>query len=116
MRVDTFLAELTKYCIATVSTRARSEVLQSCDLVAAQAATAEAFALLCESDAVDVITIDLSNRLPFHIAAKHTAAALARNINFEVRHARAAIVDKHTPVRCIPIMAVRKRLCSIIGC
>jgi RNase P/RNase MRP subunit p30 len=79
-------------------------VLQSYDLVAAQAATAEAFALLCESDAVDIITIDLANRLPFHIAAKHTSAALAHNIHFEVRRWQtrheARLARRQTPRMC----------------
>lgn len=42
-------------------------MLKTYDLVAAEASSAKVFQFLCEQGEIDILTFDLTNRLPFQI-------------------------------------------------
>lgn len=56
----------------------------SYDLLAVQPQSERAFALACTSLDVDVISTDLSKRLPFRFKPALVKSALARGVHFEV--------------------------------
>ncbi|CAM9113939.1 unnamed protein product [Chrysoparadoxa australica] len=68
---------------------ASNKVLQSYTLVAGQATSATTFEHLCTKAHVDIIAIDIGSRLPFLLHKRHTDAALARGLFFEVSYAPA---------------------------
>jgi hypothetical protein len=54
------------------------------DLLAVQPRSERTFALACNSLDVDIISLDLSRRLPFRFKPALIKAALARGLTFEV--------------------------------
>lgn len=63
-----------------------SDVVKGYDVVAAEAATPKVFQYLCEQGEVDLITFDVTNRLPFQIKRPWLAAAIKRDIYFEITY------------------------------
>jgi ribonuclease P/MRP protein subunit RPP1 len=59
-------------------------VMRSYDLVAAQPQNERAFVFACTVMDVDLISLDLSRRLPFRFRAEVVQAAVKRGIHFEV--------------------------------
>ncbi|KAI9594968.1 RNase P subunit p30-domain-containing protein [Syncephalis fuscata] len=68
---------------------AGNTLLAPFDLIAVRPTTEKAFQIACGTLDVDIISLDLSTRLPFHI--KHTLAnqAILRGIQFEIAYAPA---------------------------
>ncbi|KUF80731.1 Ribonuclease P protein subunit p30 [Phytophthora nicotianae] len=60
--------------------------LKGYDIVAAEAATPKVFQFLCEQADIDLITFDVTNRLPFQIKRPLIAAAMKRDIYFEITY------------------------------
>ncbi|RLN46970.1 hypothetical protein BBJ29_003263 [Phytophthora kernoviae] len=63
-----------------------SDVVKGYDVVAAEAASAKVFQFLCEQGDLDLITFDVTNRLPFPIKRPWIAAAIKRSIYFEITY------------------------------
>ncbi|KAG2775135.1 hypothetical protein PC129_g6966 [Phytophthora cactorum] len=63
-----------------------SDVVKGYDIVAAEAATPKVFQFLCEQADIDLITFDVTNRLPFQIKRPWIAAAIKRDIYFEITY------------------------------
>ncbi|POM59737.1 Ribonuclease P protein subunit p30 [Phytophthora palmivora] len=63
-----------------------SDVVKGYDVVAAEAAAPKVFQFLCEQADIDLITFDVTNRLPFQIKRPWIAAAIKRNIYFEITY------------------------------
>ncbi|KAG7394610.1 Ribonuclease P protein subunit p30 [Phytophthora boehmeriae] len=63
-----------------------SDVVKGYDVVAAEATTAKVFQYLCEQGDLDLITFDVTNRLPFSIKRPWIAAAIKRSIYFEITY------------------------------
>ncbi|KAG6612637.1 Ribonuclease P protein subunit p30 [Phytophthora cinnamomi] len=63
-----------------------SDVVQGYDVIAAEAATPKVFQFLCEQADIDLITFDVTNRLPFQIKRPLIAAAIKRDIHFEITY------------------------------
>ncbi|RKP01678.1 hypothetical protein CXG81DRAFT_6830, partial [Caulochytrium protostelioides] len=59
------------------------------DLVAVQPQTEAAFQFACQQLDVDLITLDLSQRLPFYLKAPTLNAAVVRGVAFEITYAPA---------------------------
>jgi ribonuclease P/MRP protein subunit RPP1 len=72
--------------IAAYALAVTNSVLLSYDLVAVQPESRNAWDHLCEkgSDAVDIVTLDMSKRLPFKVTEKQVKQALAKGITFEI--------------------------------
>ncbi|KAJ8563912.1 hypothetical protein ON010_g7435 [Phytophthora cinnamomi] len=66
--------------------RLGSDVVQGYDVIAAEAATPKVFQFLCEQADIDLITFDVTNRLPFQIKRPLIAAAIKRDIHFEITY------------------------------
>lgn len=69
---------------ATAQAACASALARGYDLVAVQPATERCFQLACGSLEADLISLDLSRRLPFRFKAAHVKAALARGMHFEI--------------------------------
>jgi ribonuclease P/MRP protein subunit RPP1 len=71
------------------SINASSDVLTPFDVVAVRPLTEKAFQTACATLEMDVITLDMSTRLPFYL--KHTTLhlAMSRGIFFEITYASA---------------------------
>ncbi|KAE8895347.1 hypothetical protein PF005_g1272 [Phytophthora fragariae] len=63
-----------------------SDVVQGYDVIAAEAATPKVFQFLCEQADIDLITFDVTNRLPFQIKRPGIVAAMKRGIHFEITY------------------------------
>ncbi|CCI48651.1 unnamed protein product [Albugo candida] len=61
-----------------------SAVLKLYDLVAAKASNPKVFQYLCEHANIDIITFDVSNRLPFQLKRPWIKAATKRSVLFEI--------------------------------
>lgn len=64
-------------------------VAGSYDLLAVAPGSERVFAQACASLPIDVITLDLSKRLPFRLKTASVAAALKRGVSFEICYAPA---------------------------
>uniref|UniRef100_A0A7S1U7N7 Uncharacterized protein n=1 Tax=Phaeomonas parva TaxID=124430 RepID=A0A7S1U7N7_9STRA len=81
-------------CVVETEAEARtldhgSAALDSYEIVAARPTADDAFDFCCKRAQVDVISLDLCNRLSFHLHPTTVAAALARGVFFEVCYAPA---------------------------
>lgn len=63
-----------------------NEVVRSYDILAVQPETEKMFISACTNLDIDVISLDLSVRLPFAIRAGYLRAALARGVSFEIAY------------------------------
>lgn len=63
---------------------ANTPITSSYHLLAVQPQTERAFALACSSLDVDIISLDLSRRLPYRFKPALVKAAIARGLQFEV--------------------------------
>ena len=64
-----------------------TSVLQSYDLIAVQPLSERAFAFACTSLDVDVISVDLSKRLPYRFRPDLIKTAIQRGLHFEILYA-----------------------------
>ncbi|RQM14923.1 hypothetical protein DD237_003344 [Peronospora effusa] len=62
------------------------DLVKGYDVVAAEAATPKVFQYLCEQADIDLITFDVTNRLPFQIKRPWVTAAIKRDIHFEITY------------------------------
>ncbi len=69
-----------------------STLFSTFDIVAVTPTTDKLFAQCCERLEVDIIALDLAQRLPFHIRTPQVGQALERGLVFEVSYS-AAIAD-----------------------
>jgi hypothetical protein len=53
--------------LANVLAQLNSQAVKSYDVVAVEAASAKAFQFACEQADIDIITFDVTNRIPFQI-------------------------------------------------
>ncbi|DAZ98102.1 TPA: hypothetical protein N0F65_005264 [Lagenidium giganteum] len=60
--------------------------LKDYDLIAVEAGTAKVFQFLCEQADIDIITFDVTNRLPFTLKRPWLDAAIKRQIFFEITY------------------------------
>ncbi|KAG1695274.1 hypothetical protein DVH05_020653 [Phytophthora capsici] len=72
--------------VADVQKLTASDIVKGYDVVAAEAATPKVFQFLCEQADIDLITFDVTNRLPFQIKRPWIAAAIKRDIYFEITY------------------------------
>lgn len=63
-----------------------NEVVRSYDILAVQPETEKMFISACNNLEVDLISLDMSVRLPFPIRAGYLRAALARGVSFEITY------------------------------
>ena len=63
------------------------DVLSSFDLVAVQPTSQQTFQLACERSEVDLIVLDCTNKLPFHLSPKLVQLARKRGLRFELAYA-----------------------------
>ena len=63
-----------------------NEVLASYDIVAMQPTSQQTFQLACERATVDIVTLDCSQRLQFHVSRKNVQLAQGRGIRFELSY------------------------------
>ncbi|KAI9089585.1 ribonuclease P/MRP protein subunit RPP1 [Phlyctochytrium arcticum] len=61
-------------------------ILASFDLLAVQPSTEKAFQLACQSLDIDIISLDLSTRLPFYLRHPMVNLAISRGIYFELSY------------------------------
>lgn len=61
-----------------------NDALRSFDIIAVRPMSARAFVAACQGADVDVISLDISRRLPFSLNRKHIDEAVRRGIHFEV--------------------------------
>ncbi|TYZ65604.1 hypothetical protein PybrP1_010514 [[Pythium] brassicae (nom. inval.)] len=64
-----------------------SAAVKSFDIVAAEATSPKVFQFLCEQANVDVITFDITNRMPFQLKRPWVDAAIKRGVFFEIMYA-----------------------------
>jgi len=69
-----------------------SPTVKQFDIVAVAPSTDKLFAQCCEKLEVDIISLDLSKRLPFFFKPKQVNCAIERNVYFEISYS-AAIAD-----------------------
>ncbi|KAI9921134.1 hypothetical protein PsorP6_000385 [Peronosclerospora sorghi] len=62
------------------------DVVKDYDIVAAEAVTAKVFQFLCEQAEIDLITFDITSRLPFQIKRPWIVAAAKRGVYFEITY------------------------------
>ncbi|KAL4177261.1 hypothetical protein KRP22_002195 [Phytophthora ramorum] len=62
------------------------DAVKSYDIVAAEAATTKVFQYLCEQADIDLITFDVTNRLPFQLKRPWITAAIKRDVHFEITY------------------------------
>ncbi|KAG7382810.1 Ribonuclease P protein subunit p30 [Phytophthora pseudosyringae] len=74
------------WAMGIVAGQVASDVVKGYDIVAAEAATPKVFQFLCEQAEIDLITFDVTNRLPFQIKRPLIAAAVKRGIYFEITY------------------------------
>ncbi|CAK4075477.1 unnamed protein product [Aphanomyces euteiches] len=65
------------------------KIIQAYGVVAVEALSARVFQFLCENGEVDIITFDMSSRLPFQLRKPLIDAAIKRNIYFEIKYMHA---------------------------
>lgn len=75
--------------------RLSSEQVQSFELIAVQPTSEKTFHQACSNLDIDIITIDVTQRLPFHIKRASIHKALERGIHFEIQYCP-AIRDSST--------------------
>lgn len=63
-----------------------NEVVRSYDILAVQPETEKMFISACTSLDIDLISLDLSVRLPFSVRAGYLRSALARGVSFEITY------------------------------
>ncbi len=63
-----------------------SPIVNSYDLIAIEAQSARVFQHVCEQADVDIITFDMSNRIPFQLRKPQIDTAIRRNIYFEISY------------------------------
>lgn len=68
------------------SPQTASDVVKGYDVVAAEAATPKVFQFLCEQADIDLITFDITNRIPFQLKRPWILAAIKRNLYFEIKY------------------------------
>jgi ribonuclease P/MRP protein subunit RPP1 len=66
--------------------------MKSFDIIAVAPATEKLWAMACEKMDVDIIALDLSQRLPFFVKPKQVELAIGRGVYFEIGYS-GAIVD-----------------------
>lgn len=69
---------------ATYKLTASNSVLQAYDIVAVQPTTEKVFQAACKDAEVDIISLDLSGRLPFYLKHSTVGTAIQRGIYFEI--------------------------------
>uniref|UniRef100_M4BFI3 Uncharacterized protein n=1 Tax=Hyaloperonospora arabidopsidis (strain Emoy2) TaxID=559515 RepID=M4BFI3_HYAAE len=62
------------------------DVVKGYDVVAVEAMTLKVFQFLCEQADIDLITFDVTNRIPFQMKRPLIAAAIKRGIYFEITY------------------------------
>ncbi|CAI5730289.1 unnamed protein product [Hyaloperonospora brassicae] len=62
------------------------DVVKGYDVVAVEAMTLKVFQFLCEQADIDLITFDVTNRIPFQIKRPLIAAAVKRGVYFEITY------------------------------
>lgn len=67
----------------------KTSVIHSYDILAVQPQSERSFAFACTALDVDLISIDLSKRLPYRFKPEHIKTALERGIHFEVSYSSA---------------------------
>eukprot|EP00698_Gefionella_okellyi_P010540 TRINITY_DN2736_c0_g1_i1.p1 TRINITY_DN2736_c0_g1~~TRINITY_DN2736_c0_g1_i1.p1 ORF type:complete len:237 (-),score=53.10 TRINITY_DN2736_c0_g1_i1:277-987(-) len=60
------------------------QAINTWDVVAAMPMSEKAFLAVCERAEVDIVSLDLGNRMPFKLKAQQIHAALARGMFFEI--------------------------------
>ena len=63
-----------------------SEVVQSFDILAVQPTTEQLYRQACKSLEVDIISLDMSGRLPFYMKRPTVHEAVERGVHFEVNY------------------------------
>ncbi|KAL7685117.1 putative RNase P subunit p30, polymerase/histidinol phosphatase [Plasmopara halstedii] len=63
-----------------------SDVVKDYDVVAAEALTPKVFQYLCEQADIDLITFDVTNRLPFQLKRPWITTAMKRGLYFEITY------------------------------
>lgn len=63
-----------------------SDEVKAYDVVAAEAMTPKVFQFLCEQGDIDLITFDVTNRLPFQLKRPWIATAMKRGLYFEITY------------------------------
>ena len=87
------------------------ETVQSYDIVSVQPMNEKLFQQICQTVECDVISFDMTSRMPFYI--KHTQVNLAveRGVSFEIQYApaiRDESLRKHTIINAIELIRVCK--------
>ncbi|XP_077992811.1 ribonuclease P protein subunit p30-like [Glandiceps talaboti] len=86
------LSRLTVTLRDTQTYRLGSGPVQSYDILAVQPTSEKAFQLACTQLEIDIISLDMAERLPFNIKMHPVKAAIERGVHFEITYA-AAIRD-----------------------
>ncbi|CAH1784779.1 unnamed protein product, partial [Owenia fusiformis] len=63
--------------------------IQSYDIVAAQPSNEKFWQAVCKSDVIDIISLDFTERLPFHIKRQQINEAIGKGIHFEINYSPA---------------------------
>lgn len=66
-----------------------SDVVQSFDILAVQPTTEKLYQQACKSLEIDVISLDMTRRLSFHLRFPQTHAAVERGVHFEIVYSTA---------------------------
>mmetsp|Transcript_49823 Transcript_49823/g.125260 ORF Transcript_49823/g.125260 Transcript_49823/m.125260 type:complete len:256 (+) Transcript_49823:99-866(+) len=77
-----------------------TKALSAFDVVAVSPATEDFFIRACESLDIDIISLDLSQRISYNFHPKRVQLAISRGIMFEICYAHALATDPNT-VRCV---------------
>ena len=66
-----------------------SETVQSYDILAVQPATEKLFQQACKTLEIDIISLDMKDRLPFYLKFSTINAAIERGVHFEIMYSPA---------------------------
>ena len=66
-----------------------SEAVQTFDILAVQPSTEKLYQQACKSLEIDIISLDMSRRLPFHLKFPTVHAAVERGVHFEIIYSTA---------------------------
>ncbi|KAK9455966.1 RNase P subunit p30-domain-containing protein [Dipodascopsis uninucleata] len=82
-----FLTRITIQLSDSSQSQSLPSLASKFDLVVVKPTNEKLFIAACTSlDSIDLITLDLSNRLPFHLRHRTLGAAISRGLKFEIKY------------------------------